>query len=251
MGLINTIGKSLGISSSEAIQIGALAATGNYVGATKLGLQSLGEPAEGPGPGGAMPDLAPPPAGVDSPASVSRVSQTSQFLPESFFNNPNILSMPRQQQSQASFSPIISGVGQIAKRFLAPNAGALVGGAAAGGVVDFVMDQFGNARKLIITRKMKREVTKMYMFMGGDLSATAQAYSNFKQRNYSEQNILSILLKTFSSQGPYVTKAAVRKTRSTIRKMNVLCDITKDLRPPARRAPARKMSTVVNRIGNK
>ena len=56
--------------------------------------------------------------------------------------------------------------------------------------------------------------------------------------------IFYILTKRMRNDGPYVTKAAVRKTRQTVRKMKNLCDMYEDLRPAARRrAPARKAST--------
>ena len=80
------------------------------------------------------------------------------------------------------------------------------------------------------------------MFTGGNISNTAQIYSNFKMRSYSDANILAIMLKKFTNQGPFVTKAAVRKTRQTIRKMKTLCDMHDDL-APKRRAPARRRAS--------
>ena len=57
--------------------------------------------------------------------------------------------------------------------------------------------------------------------------------------------IFYILTKKMRNDGPYVTKAAVRKTRQTVRKMKHLCDMYDDLRPAAkRRAPARRASSV-------
>jgi hypothetical protein len=59
-------------------------------------------------------------------------------------------------------------------------------------------------------------------------------------KDLSEEQILRILFKTFKNQGPYVTKAAVRKTRQTIRKMETLCDLKDRLAPPRRAAPRRR-----------
>jgi len=43
--------------------------------------------------------------------------------------------------------------------------------------------------------------------------------------------------KKIRNDGPYVTKAAVRKTRQTVRKMKSMCDLYDDLRPAAKRRP--------------
>jgi hypothetical protein len=61
------------------------------------------------------------------------------------------------------------------------------------------------------------------------------------QLNVGTDVVVYILTKKMRNDGPYVTKAAVRKTRSTINKMQRLCAMYDDLRPAARRrAPARK-----------
>tara|TARA_R110001606_G_scaffold66335_1_gene152746 strand:- start:166 stop:924 length:759 start_codon:yes stop_codon:yes gene_type:complete len=182
---------------------------------------------------------APSSAGVDSPATLSNLSQTSQ-VGRSFIDID-----PRQgqgigmNQSGLGFlAPLVTGASRALTTGVGRNIALGVGGTAIGGALT-MFD--GNGRKLIITRKMQREVKEMFMFMGGDLNATAQAYSNFKMRSYSADNILAIMLKKFSSQGPFVTKAAVRKTRSTLRKMKTLADMTSDLMP--RKAPARRRAS--------
>jgi hypothetical protein len=140
--------------------------------------------------------------------------------------------------NQSFLAPLFTGAG----RALTSGAGRNVALGVGGGLVADALGLFdGSGRKLIITRKMQREVKEMFMFMGGDLNRTAQAYSNFKMRSYTADNILAIMLKKFSSQGPYVTKAAVRKTRSTLRKMKTLADMTSDLMP--RKAPVRRRAS--------
>ena len=62
--------------------------------------------------------------------------------------------------------------------------------------------------------------------------------------------IFYILTKKMRNDGSYVTKAAVRKTRQTVRKMKHLCDMYDDLRPPARRAPARRTASKTTLIKN-
>lgn len=188
---------------------------------------------------------APAAAGVDSPATLTSLSQTSQA---SQTGRRQIDIDPRIGQGvgmqQAFLAPLVQGIGRGIMR----NPGtALTLGTGAGFIADSMGLFDGSGRKLIITRKMQREVKEMFMFMGGDLNATAAAYSNFKMRSYTADNILAIMLKKFSSQGPYVTKAAVRKTRSTLRKMKTLCDITDDLMPK-KRAPVRRRATTTTKL---
>ncbi len=88
------------------------------------------------------------------------------------------------------------------------------------------------------------------MLSGGDFNATAQLYGMATGRTISGEQVVKIITKTFKNQGPYVTKAAVRKTRSTIRKMETLCDLKDRLAPPKRRAPVRRraMSTSITQV---
>jgi len=179
---------------------------------------------------------APAAAGVDSPATLTNLSQTSQLGRRQIDIDPRI--GQGVGMDQAFLGPLLTGAG----RALTTNVGRNVALGVGGGLLADATGLFdGSGRKLIITRKMQREVKEMFMFMGGDLNRTAQAYSNFKMRSYSADNILAIMLKKFSSQGPYVTKAAVRKTRSTLRKMKTLADITSDLMP--RKAPVRRQAS--------
>jgi len=183
---------------------------------------------------------APAAAGVDSPATLTQLSQTSGTGPRMIDVDPRIGQGIGMNQAGLGFlAPLVTGAG----RALSSGAGRNLALGVGGGLVADAFGIFdGSGRKLIITRKMQREVKEMFMFMGGDLNATAQAYSNFKGRSYTADNILAIMLKKFSSQGPYVTKAAVRKTRSTLRKMKTLCDMTDDLMPK-KRAPVRRRAT--------
>ena len=182
---------------------------------------------------------APSQAGVDSPNTLLPQSQTSQV-----FLQPPSLTDSFSQQAAASLGlgPITTGLTNLGRSIMSRpgqvgfGVGSLVGSGLA------FLDEFGQPKRLIITRKMQREVKEIFMFTGGDLNATAQIYSNFKRRQYSTANILAIMRKKFSNQGPYVTKAAVRKTRQTIRKMKTLCDMHDDL-APKRRAPARRRAS--------
>jgi len=105
-------------------------------------------------------------------------------------------------------------------------------------------------KKLVITRKLQRDVKKVFMLSGGDVGFISANSMMLFGKELSQDQILRILFKTFKNQGPYVTKAAVRKTRSTIRKMETLCDLKDRLAPPKRRAPARRrtMSTSITQV---
>lgn len=182
---------------------------------------------------------APAQAGVDSPNTLLPQSQTSNI----FTGVPQVQDpFVSQQAGVGMLGPLTRGLTNLGRSIRQNPLGSTLGfGGALGAGLQF-LDEFGNPRKLIITRKMQREVKEIFMFTGGDISATAQIFSNFKGRSYSNANILAIMLKKFSNQGPYVTKAAVRKTRQTIRKMKTLCDMHDDL-APKRRAPARRRAS--------
>jgi len=149
---------------------------------------------------------------------------------------------------QAFFGPALQAFGrgalQQGSRMLSPQGiGTSVGFGLAGAGVSTVLDMFGNTKRMIITRKMQREVKELFAYAGGDMNAVAQIYSQFKGMNYSAENILQIMLKKFRNDGPYVTKAAVRKTRSTIRKMSRLNQLYADITPKARPAARRRAAS--------
>lgn len=117
----------------------------------------------------------------------------------------------------------------------------LAGGAIT--VAPFIIDPFtGEEKKLRVTRKLKSDVKKAVEMFGVEFVA--------EQMGTNVEVVFYILTKKMRNDGPYVTKAAVRKTRQTVRKMKNLCDMYDDLRPAARRrAPARKtMSTRITNV---
>ena len=94
-----------------------------------------------------------------------------------------------------------------------------------------------------ITRKMKSQARMIVNMVGGDLSAASGILG------IDENTLVMILLKRFRNDGPVVTKAALRKTKSTIRKLHSMQDVLKSITPTAagrRRAPTkRSMSTTL------
>lgn len=191
-------------------------------------------------------DVSAPPAGVDSPATTLPVSRTGMI-------NPSAQGFGTQQAfiGGAGLGALATqGIGAATRLLSRPGVGGLVGGLGAGAAVDFFIDQFGQQKKLVITRKMQRDVKKLFMMSGGDFNMTAELYRMATGRSITGEQVVKIITKTFKNQGPYVTKAAVRKTRSTIRKMETLCDLKDRLAPPKRRAPARRrtMSTSITQV---
>jgi hypothetical protein len=157
------------------------------------------------------------------------------------------------QTQQAGFGligPLSQLLGQGARTLARPGVGGAITGFGTGMVADFVMDMFGNQKKLVITRKLQRDVKKVFMLSGGDLGFISANSLMLFGKDLSEDQLLRILFKTFKNQGPYVTKAAVRKTRQTIRKMETLCDLKDRLAPPKRatRRAAPRKSTMITQV---
>ena len=98
-----------------------------------------------------------------------------------------------------------------------------------------------------ITRKMKSDVRRIYMMAGMDPNATAQILNNlgtYPRMNFNASLVFFILTKRFRNDGPVVTKAAVRKTKTTLRRMKGVVDMYNSVcKPTARRSPARRTRT--------
>jgi len=236
---LTQIGRKLGISNREGAAIGSQILSGNYGQAALTTLTSLGG---GEDRTPQRVDVSAPPAGVDSVATTLPVSQTG-MIGGPTGDGPGILGGGSSARSNQAF---IGGfglpglIGQAGRILTRPGVGGLIGGLGAGAAVDVVVDMFGNRKKLVVTRKLQREVKKVFMMSGGDIGFVSANSMMLFGKSLSEDQILMILFKTFKNQGPYVTKAAVRKTRQTIRKMETLCDLKDRLAPPKRRAPARR-----------
>lgn len=139
-----------------------------------------------------------------------------------------------QGRVQPAAVPAIIGGGTAVARGLG---GMLALGGGAIAVAPTIIDQFGNEKKLRVTRRLRSQVKRAVEMFGVEAVAD--------QMGTDVEVIFYILTKKMRNDGPYVTKAAVRKTRQTVRKMKHLCDMYDDLRPAAkRRAPARRASSV-------
>lgn len=141
--------------------------------------------------------------------------------------------------TRAAVPAIIGGGVAVSRGML----GAFLSGAAAGITAPTIIDPFtGQEKKLRVTRRLRSQVKKAVEMFGVEQVAN--------QMGLDVEAVFYILTKRMRNDGPYVTKAAVRKTRQTVRKMKHLCDMYDDLRPPARRAPARRTATKTTLIKN-
>lgn len=133
----------------------------------------------------------------------------------------------------AGLPAIVSGGAGAARGIM--NMLGIAGGAIT--VAPIIIDPLtGEEKKLRVTRKLKSNVKKAVEMFGVEFVA--------EQMGVDVEVVFYILTKRMRNDGPYVTKAAVRKTRATVRKMKHLCDMYDDLRPVAkRRPPMRKAAT--------
>ncbi len=164
--------------------------------------------------------------------------------PPSVGQQPAITSVTNvgAQESQASGS-IQAGAGAIvpslisgARSLLKTPAGQLALGGGVGLASTFLG---GDGKQMRITRKMKSQAKMIVNMTGGNLSQASSILG------ISEQALIMILLKRFRNDGPVVTKAALRKTKQTVRRLKSMCDMYDSLRPTAarRRSPMKRAST--------
>ena len=147
------------------------------------------------------------------------------------------------QESQGSGS-IQAGMGGLlpavvggARSLLKSPAGQL----ALGGGIGVASSLIGSDGKTMrITRKMKSQARTVLNMAQGNISVAADIL------NISEDMLITILLKRFRNDGPVVTKAALRKTKQTIRRLHNMQDVLKSITPTAagrRRAPMKRATT--------
>ena len=95
-------------------------------------------------------------------------------------------------------------------------------------------------KQMRITRKMKSQARMVLNMSGGNLAAAADMLG------IDQNTLVMILLKRFRNDGPVVTKAALRKTKQTIRRLHSMQDVLKSITPTAtmrRRAPMKRATT--------
>ncbi len=134
--------------------------------------------------------------------------------------------------------PAVQGARQLIR---SPAGQGLIGGGlglTAGALMD------GGTGMPRITRRMKSDVRKIYMMSGMDPNATAQILNNlgtYPRMQFDANLVFFILTKRFRNDGPVVTKAAVRKTKTTLRRMKGIVDMYNSVcKPTTRRTTTRR-----------
>ena len=135
---------------------------------------------------------------------------------------------------QAGFGSLLPTVVGAARGLIKSPIGQIGLGTGAGAAISMIG---ADGKPMRITRKMKAQARSLLNMTGGNLALTADFL------NISEEQLVFILLKRFRNDGPVVTKAALRKTKSTIRKLKNMCDMYDDLRPAARRRTPMRRAT--------
>lgn len=249
MAFLGGLGKALGFGTTQQIvqDITGSRVAGAVAGQAAKGLSSLTRQSrteQGQATAVAVPQ-APPAETAFSGETVSVRQPVMQPSPISYSPGiqPAIMRTPmppqRAQVTPAGLPAIVGG-GLTAGRGVMNMLG-IAGGAIT--VAPFIIDPFtGEEKKLRVTRRLKSQVKKAVEMFGIEFVA--------EQMGVDVEVVVYIMTKRMRNDGPYVTKAAVRKTRATVRKMKNLCDMYDDLRPAARRrAPARKtMSTRITNV---
>ncbi len=151
----------------------------------------------------------------------------------------------QESQSSGVTEGFVGGIPNIlgqAARFLRTPAGQ-VGTGLAGGIGASMLSRGNGGMR--ITRKMKSQYRAVLNLAQGDYDQAAAMIG------VSTDFFIMVLLKRFRNDGPVVTKAALRKTKSTVRRLKSMCDMYDSLRPTAtrRKAPMRRASTTL--ISNK
>ena len=132
-------------------------------------------------------------------------------------------------------------IGQASRFLRSPGGiGSAIGTAVGGGLS--LID--GSGRPLRITRKMKRLAQQAYQLAMMDLGTATSLFAQLSGVSVDERTFVLILTKRFRNDGPVVTKAALRKTKTTIRRLKNMCDMYDSLRP---RAAARRRTTGMKR----
>jgi len=151
----------------------------------------------------------------------------------------------QESQSSGVQEAFVGGIPNIlgqAARFLRTPTGQ-IGTGLAGGIGASLLG--GGNGGMRITRKMKSQYRAVLNLAQGDYDQAAAMIG------VSTDQFIMVLLKRFRNDGPVVTKAALRKTKTTVRRLKSMCDMYDSLRPTAtrRKAPMRRASTTL--ISNK
>ena len=147
------------------------------------------------------------------------------------------------QESQGSGS-IQAGMGALlpnilsgARSLLKSPLGQLTLGTGAAGALSLMGP---DGKPMRVTRKMKSQLKSLLRMTNNNVALVGDFLG------LDQDQMLFILNKRFRNDGPVVTKAALRKTKQTIRRLHNMQDVLKSITPTAagrRRAPMRRATT--------
>ena len=176
-------------------------------------------------------------------------SQVRPFISQQSIGQPALPTRTnlggQESQSSGVTEGFVGGIPNIlgqAARFLRTPTGQIGTGLVGGIGASMLGGGNGGVR---ITRKMKSQYRAVLNLAQGDYDQAAGMIG------VSTDFFIMVLLKRFRNDGPVVTKAALRKTKTTVRRLKSMCDMYDSLRPTAtrRKAPMRRASTTL--ISNK
>jgi len=164
--------------------------------------------------------------------------------PQSASQGPAITTVTNVGAQESSGSGSIqAGMGSLLPGLLAGGRSLLknpLGQIALGGGAGLALQGMGSSSGMRITRKMKSQARSILNMTGGNLSTASDILG------IDENTLVMILLKRFRNDGPVVTKAALRKTKQTIRRLHSMQDVLKSIAPTAtgrRRTPMKRATT--------
>lgn len=250
MAIFGDLGKAIGLGTAK--QTAGAALSGALRGAI-MGQPFMGAATGAMGAGRAQQGQSTAVAVSETPPretafSGETIAANRQIYAPSFMPGASPASMiapplvPRQRSetlASAGLPAIVGGAvtqGARALNFLGLAGGAIL---VAPTIIDMVT---GEEKKLRVTRRLRSQVKQAVQMFGAEVVA--------ENMGTSVEVVFYILTKKMRNDGSYVTKAAVRKTRQTVRKMKHLCDMYDDLRPPARRATRARTTSKVMQIKN-
>ena len=180
-------------------------------------------------------------------------SVASQILP--FFGSRDALGQPAttrlpilqgtELQNTGEQQAFVGGLGNViggASRFLRTPVGQIGTGLGVGAALG--LGDMG-VSKLRVTRKTKRLAQQAYGLAMGDLPTALSLFTQLSGLAVDERTFVLILTKRFRNDGAVVTKAALRKTKTTIRRLKSMCDMYDSLR----KAPTRRRTTMKRAVG--
>ena len=135
-----------------------------------------------------------------------------------------------QAGAPALLPSLISG----ARSLLKSPAGQLALGGGAGLATSMLT---ADGKQMRVTRKMKSQLKSLLRMTNNNVTLVGDFL------NLNQDQMLFILNKRFRNDGPVVTKAALRKTKQTIRRLHNMQDVLKSITPTStgrRRAPMKR-----------